>query len=232
MAWVAVGTTAVAVGSQLYAADEQKKAMNDAANKQSAAAASELEFAKEQQAKWDEVFGPTQQNLAEYYNTLDPNDVAAQKVQSIQQGYQSYQENLDKQLAQRGLSQSGLSAETMGQGMYQAEQAKAQARLDAPREVAAAQAGFLGLGMGQQGATQSLMGQAYGNQQALASGQYNAAAGQYGSAVQGIGSAVGAGAQLYGYYKGQQTMQPATNAMGYQLPSLPVQTGGYTPLKS
>ena len=198
MAWVAtaiVATGAISAYSSSQAAGEASEASQAATAAQSASAAAELEFAKEQQARWDEIFGPTQDVLAEYYKNLDPEDVAAKNVQQIQTGYQDYQKQLDVSLAQRGMTDGGLSAELTSQAMYGTEMQKAQARADAPQEVAEQQMNFLGLGMGIAPSLQAGVQTAYGAEQAAYSSQYSAASAQqaqadasFSSAISGIGT--------------------------------------------
>lgn len=162
---------AVVVGGALSAAASSRASSSAASSAryasdaQAQAAHEELMFAKEQQDRWDEVFGPTQDILAEYYNNLDPDDEAAKNVQNIQKGYQEYQQQLDTTLAQRGMGNSGLGAELTSQMSYQNEMQKAQERSLAPQRVAEQQAGFLGLGMGQAPSIQAGVHQAYGAQQ-------------------------------------------------------------------
>ena len=230
MAWAAVGVAVVSGGVGMYQADQASRAQDKALKAQSAASAAELAFAKEQQAKWDATFGPIQENLSNYYQSLDPNDVAAQSVQAIQQSYQASTEQMNQQLAQRGMDTSGVGAELSMQGMFQSEAMKAQARQDAPRQVAEQQAGFLGLGLGQQGILQQGMQNAFQGQQNLAAQQYGAATNSYNQAIGGINSGIGAAAQLYGYmnqpkqnvsgYKGSAIPQTNVNMnQGYQLPA-------------
>ena len=141
----------------------------------SKASEAELAFARENQARWDEVFGPTQDNLAKYYNNLDPNSVAATNVVGIQQAYQESQKQIDIQLAQRGMGNSGLSAELMSKNLYSNEQSKAKARVDAPQQVAAQQSSFLGLGMGLESSLNSSIAAAYQGQQEIANSRYTSA---------------------------------------------------------
>ena len=166
----------------------------------------QLQFQKDQQARWDEIFGPAQDHLAEYYNTLNPDDEAAKRVQGLQQAYQDYQQQLDTTLAQRGMSNSGLQAELTSNAMYQNERDKALVRADAPRMVAEQQAGFLGLGMGQAGILQQGMNSAYGNATNNYSNQMNMygqnrniALQQEAQANQSFGTAIGSGMMGLGY---------------------------------
>ena len=220
MSGVAMGGAAiVGAGASIYSANKASSAADKATGAASAASASELAFAKENQARWDEVFGPTQDNLAQYYNNLDPTSVAAKNVVGIQQAYQESQKQIDVQLAQRGMSDSGLSADLMSKNLYSNEQSKAQARADAPQQVAAQQSSFLGLGMGLESSLQASQQSAYQSMQANANNQYNAASQQEASANSSLGNVLGSGMKAYSYYNQPQ----ATSAV------VPVSTYGGVP---
>lgn len=201
MPWAAAATVVVGVGSAISSNSSSKRAAassEQAAMLNYALGMKELKYAQEQQAKWDSVFGPTQEILADYYNTLDSDTVAAQNVQALQTGHQKYQEKLDIQLAQRGMDNSGLQAELSAQGMYASERDKAQARVDAPGQVAEEQSNFLALGLGQQAGLQAGVQNAYGGLQSTANTQYNASTNQqnladadFGAAIGGIGQVIG-----------------------------------------
>ena len=166
----------------------------------SKASEAELAFARENQARWDEVFGPTQDNLAKYYNNLDPNSVAATNVVGIQQAYQESQKQIDIQLAQRGMGNSGLSAELMSKNLYSNEQSKAQARADAPQQVAAQQSSFLGLGMGLESSLNSSIAAAYQGQQEIANSRYTSAIQAQSAANTSMGQIIGGSTQAMTSY--------------------------------
>ena len=200
LAGAAVAGTAVSAYGAMKAGDAAGDAADKATGAASAASASELAFAKENQARWDEVFGPIQDNLAKYYNNLDPNSVAATNVVGIQKAYQESQKQIDVQLAQRGMSNSGLSAELMSKNLYSNEQSKAQARADAPQQVAAQQSSFLGLGMGLESSLNSSISAAYQGQQELANSRYISALNQQSAANTSVGQIVGGGTQAITSY--------------------------------
>ena len=166
----------------------------------SKASEAELAFARENQARWDEVFGPTQDNLAKYYNNLDPNSVAATNVVGIQQAYQESQKQIDIQLAQRGMGNSGLSAELMSKNLYSNEQSKAKARVDAPQQVAAQQSSFLGLGMGLESSLNSSIAAAYQGQQEIANSRYTSAIQAQSAANTSMGQIIGGSTQAMTSY--------------------------------
>lgn len=200
-----------------------KRASSDAANAtaaQAASASNELEFAKAQQARWDEVFGPTQDILSDYYNNLDPDTVAAKNVQNIQQGYQEYQKQIDTTLGQRGLEQSGLSAEITNQALYTNEMQKAQAISNAPQQVAEQQTNFLSLGMGIAPSLQSGVQSAYGAQQQVYNNQYSGAISRQNQADASFSSAMGSIGTGLGYFMPQTSSIPYDQQPGFIGPKL------------
>ena len=201
MSGVAIGGAAIiGAGASIYSANKSSSAASNATDAASGASAAELAFARENQARWDEVFGPIQDNLAQYYNNLDPTSVAATNVVGIQQAYQESQKQIDVQLAQRGMSDSGLSADLMSKNLYSNEQSKAQARADAPQQVAAQQSSFLGLGMGLESSINSSISAAYQGQQATANNSYLAATQAQSAANTSMGQIIGSGTQALTSY--------------------------------
>jgi hypothetical protein len=176
---------------------------SDSANRASAssaqASASQLAFNKQQYSDWQDVFGPTEKNLSSYYNTLDPNTVAASNVNAMQQAFQQSQVQVNQAMAQRGMQDSGLSTQLFAQGTYQNEMSKAQAVILAPQQVAQQRQSFLQIGLGQQGALQNNISNAYSNQITTANNQYTSSMNQLNSANQSMGSAVSATAMGLGY---------------------------------
>ena len=208
MSGAIVGAVIVA-GGAAYAANESSKASKEAAEAQRYAvdesagiSRAQLEFQMQQYDDWQSIFGDIQQNLSKYYNTMTPETQAAVGLQSIQQEYQKSRDNLQRQLAQRGISNSGVMAEGLTQLDMSRALSSANTRAQAPQQVAQQQASFLGLGLGQQGALQAGISSAYGQQVQLFSNQ----AGMYGQqaamAGQGMGQAIGAIGNVAGQFIG------------------------------
>ena len=206
-----VGTAAVGAYTS-YSASKSASKQAEAAM-QSADAASQLqylaskeqlEFAQQQYQDWQGIFGPVQQNLANYYNNMNADTVASLGLQNIEKEYARSTQLLDQALAKRGMTNSGATEA----GLTQLEQTRmlgrAQVRTDAPNIVAQQQAGFLGLGLGQQSGLQqginnaysnqmNMYGQQYSNQMDLANQQNDLA---YKSAA-GVGSSISSGINTY-----------------------------------
>lgn len=195
----AVSSITDAVGLTNHGAQE---AAQDAANRNAAFSQAmtkeQLEFQREQYDDWKEVYGDLQDNLGEYYNNLDPADYEARGLQTVQQEFQLARDRTEAQLAQRGLSTSGIQAAADVTLEADAAGKRAAVRMNAPEIVAKEKQGFLGLGLGQ--GTQMLGIQAgvanagAGNAAGLA-GSYLSQSTQFGLANQSMmGDLIGTGA--------------------------------------
>ncbi len=95
---------------------------------------------------WEEMFGGVEQNLSQYYNSLDP-------VKFAQQTKTSLSEHLDTQLKQytdtmaaRGLMSSGMRSQAEKETAYQKATGNAAADMAAPEQVAQIQTSWLNRG--------------------------------------------------------------------------------------
>jgi hypothetical protein len=128
----------------------------------------------------------------------------------MQQAFQQSQVQVNQAMAQRGMQDSGLSTQLFAQGTYQNEMSKAQAVTLAPQQVAQQRQSFLQIGLGQQGALQNNISNAYSNQITTANNQYTSAMNQLNSANQSMGSAVNATAMGLGYAFNSAQTAPRT----------------------
>jgi hypothetical protein len=213
--WVAGAVAVTGIASGIMGSKAAKDAASSAAAASDYAAHAQLTlgreqlaYAKELQEKWEATFGPIQDSLSSYYQGLSADSEAARNLNALQQTYSSAKDTINKQLAQRGLSDSGLSATMTKELAFDKAKAETQAIMQAPVTVANQQMSFLGLGLGQQQANQqqtnsayNTIGNVYANQQAAANQQLLAAQGQQASALGSIGSSIGSAAMLYGYMK-------------------------------
>lgn len=139
-----------AVGLTDHAGAEQ--ARNDASAASAASTAmtkEQLEFQKEQYEEWKAIYGPLQEDLGTYFKNLTGDSMAASQIEAIQAEYQKSQQQIDQQLAQRGIRGSGLEASLTSQNIFQTGIAKATARSQSDQMAAQQKMGFLGLGLGQ-----------------------------------------------------------------------------------
>ena len=186
------------------AAKASAKAQKEATDASAKVALQQLEFSKQQYADWQAIFGPIQQNLADYYGSLDADKITALGLQNAQREFQASQAALEKTMAQRGIAGSGIEA--AGQTALAAVQAqdKALIRTQAVDLAAQRKEKFLGLGLGLES---SLSGNIQQSSGAL-SGVYQAAAGmaatnqqsalqQQAAAYNAFGNVIGSSVQAY-----------------------------------
>jgi len=220
MSGVAIGGAAIiGAGASIYAGNKADKAAGRASDQQAQAQAAanqstqdQLAFNKQQYADWQATYGPIQDNLANYYNNLTPEHQTTLGIQNVQEQYQKSLQQVETNLAQRGLDTSGIMASTETQFGIQAARDKAQVASKTPQQVAQQKSQFLGLGLGNQSALQgnisnsfsnissNLQNQSaiYGQQAAVANQNANAA---YGSLGNVVGGAVGAYTQATNFNK-------------------------------
>lgn len=154
-------------------------------------AASELEFNQQRYSDWKDVYGSIQDNLSDYYTNLSPDMYEAQGLEAFNAEYQKAQDSVAASLAQRGITDSGLSTQLEQQGALSAAQSRAAIRMDAPAKVASLQSNFLQIGLGQDpsGDIAGTLARGTSNSQNIAT-QAQIAAGQAtGNAVTEIGNA-------------------------------------------
>ncbi len=120
----------------------------DSAKKAERANEDSLGFAQRQYDDWQQVFGPIQENLSEYYSNLSPDTFAAQGIQYAEEEFAKVDERLSQSLAQRGIQDSGISASLERESAYDLARTSATIRQAAPQAVAQQQLGFLSVGMG------------------------------------------------------------------------------------
>jgi len=158
---------------------------------------------------WEEMFGPLEQNLNDYYNELDPIKYATQNKQTLT-------ENIDKQLGQfnetmaaQGLQTSGMKSQAMKEASFAKATGSAEIDVQAPEQVRQQQQQWLG--SNQQSRTNAIAGmnQSYGAQMnaqfqtgSAITNQYNQQAAMYSQSAAGytglLGSIAGAGIGAYG----------------------------------
>lgn len=109
----------------------------------------QMDFQKQQYGDWESVFGSVSKNLGDYYKTLSGDTLAAKQITALNTELAKGEKELQTQLAQRGLSSSGINAAAMTQMALGGATAKASIRASAEEQAVAQKQGFLGLGLGQ-----------------------------------------------------------------------------------
>ena len=141
-------TDAVGITNHEGQEDAQRLAESNAAFSQ-ALTKEELAFQREQYEDWKGIYGDLQENLGNYYNSLSADDYIAKGVTAVNKEYAAANKSLTQQLAQRGISNSGIAAASLTSLEQQSASAKANIRATADQQVATDKMQFLGLGLGQ-----------------------------------------------------------------------------------
>jgi len=199
-----VGSAVVGAVSSASASSKASKSANAATAAASESSAAQLEFAKEQYADWEKVYGPIQENLSAYYNSLTPEKYETQSIQAINQSYANANKQITQSLAQRGIATSGLAAQAQVDLSTKQAQDTATVRATSDQVVANEKMKFLSLGMGQYANTIAGVSNAYGNQANLAAQQSIMYSNQAAQAAQGVGTALGSGVNSYLSYNAMQ----------------------------
>lgn len=121
---------------------------SNASNKADKAATNELQFAQQQYDDWKDVYGPIQQNLSNYYANLSPEQYITIGNQALEEEYASASTRLSENLAQRGITDSGLAAGMEQAQLFDLAKSKATVRQTAPQAVAEQRLNFLSVGNG------------------------------------------------------------------------------------
>jgi hypothetical protein len=205
------GVATAIAGAAVVGAVAQSKAASKANRTAKNSAAAELDFAKQQYQDWQDIFGPIQDNLADYYNNLTPDYIAATGLQNVETERAAALERVNQSLAQRGLLGSGLEAAAITDIELETAERKSQVRSDAPMQAAQQKLGFLSLGYGQNpaGTLQNTLSNRAQQDRGYAVSQQQAAGQAVGSAITTAGTA------LSGYLANRPaTPAPAPNTSG------------------
>lgn len=204
---IGAGTSYMSSKSASKSADKAYASADATSQLQYEASMEQLDFQKKQYEDWENIFGPIQDNLSSYYKNMSPDSIASLGIQNIEQSYTQSRQNLDTQLAKRGITNSGATAAGLTQLESSRMLGKAEVRTNAPQQVANQQLGFLSAGLGLQSGLQqgisgamsnqmNMFGQQATNQQGMANQYSNQAA----QAYSGIGSSIGQGVNSYMTY--------------------------------
>lgn len=166
------------------------RAASKAAKTAASAEEAQLAFAQEQYDDWQNVFGPIQDNLSSYYQSITPDYYEAAGLEAFQKERDQQMTQLRETLAQRGLATSGVSAAMERSNAIDTAQTRASIRREAPVKAAEDKSRFLQIGMGQNpGASYSnALSQVATARQQSAQQQSQAAGAAVGSAISTVGT--------------------------------------------
>ena len=146
MSW---GLVAVA-GATIIGGVMSSKSASKSSKAASQASGAQLAFERERYDDWTAVYGPLQENLAEYYSNVTPDYYATIGLETFEQQYQAGLQRLDESFAQRGIDpSSGIAMSLEQQAELNAAEARAGIRRDAPRQATEDKSRFLQIGLGQ-----------------------------------------------------------------------------------
>ncbi len=153
------GATLATGGLSAYSANKASKRASKAQGKATDATIDleeqKLDFAYEQYDEqlaqydeWKAIYGPVEENLGEFYNSLTPETFEAAGLEYNQAEFQKAKTQTFETLAQRGLDSSGLLASTESRMNIKNAETKAGIRRDAKFKVADEKSKFLSAGKG------------------------------------------------------------------------------------
>jgi hypothetical protein len=161
-----------------------------------------IEYWQQSINEWEEMFGPIEQNIADYYTNLDPEKYATEYKTNLQEYTQKYIKQFDETLAQSGVATSGMQLQAQKEAAFKQAQAGAGIDMAAPEIVAQQQQQYLNPYLRQKFSYEQNLGQSLTNQANLAIGQ-----------GQALGGLAGQQADMYGQ-SSQGWYQTAGNLFG------------------
>ena len=187
------GIATAMIGTAVIGGVVASKSAKDATKSAEKQSKDALAFEREKYDEWNEVYGPIQDNLADYYNNVTPEYYEAIGLEAFQQEQQTAMTRLDESLAQRGIDpSSGIQASLTAQSELEGAEGRAGIRRDAPRMAAQDKQSFLQIGLGQNpgnSMSQELSNQASAAQQRATQSE-QAAGKAVGAAINTAGTAL------------------------------------------
>lgn len=199
-----VGSAVVGGVSSYTSSKNAASASNAATAASSQASAEQLEFAKQQYEDWKTVYGDIQENLSTYYNSLTPEKYIAEGKQSLNDSYAKASTQVEQSLAQRGLTGSGIQAQSITDLASNKANSAAALQATAERQVAQDKMSFLSLGTNQYNNSTNQVMNSYSNTANLAAQQASMYTTQANQASQAIGQSLSGGINAYLTYNSLQ----------------------------
>lgn len=204
-------TSMMNIMSSMESNNEKRRAnekLVKAISKTQELATEKLHMFQEQQRVWENLFGSIQNNLSNYYKNLDAESLAAKNIQNLEMEYNRASKEVNQELARRGLVGSGADVSANTSLASNLATRRAEARTNAPAQVAQQQLGYLaGVGVPQQNSITAGLANSYDtllqanssltnlySQQAASAGQMAA------NSMAGVGQSIMQGVQ-YGLFE-------------------------------
>lgn len=188
--------TGITAGVGLLGAHQSSSASRRASRDAAAGEAAALAFEQERYDDWKAIYGPIQENLADYFSGVTADYYEVQGLEAFEMEKETTLKALEESLAQRGISDSGIAAALETGIEMEAIGERARIRTEAPAKAAEEKMRFLQVGLGSD-PSQSLAN--------TLSNQASAARSRASAAQQAAGEAVGSaisttGTALADYY--------------------------------
>lgn len=123
----------------------------------------QLQFQKDQYGDWKNIYGDLQENLGTYYKNLTPEKLVSLGLENQQREFQQVDKSIRRELAQKGLSDSGVETAVTTDLAFKNASARAAIRTNADTMVADEKLKFLGIGLGQGTQMLGIVGNAAAN---------------------------------------------------------------------
>ena len=144
----AIAAAAITVGGTYLISRSANKAAGRTAQAATDADTARLGFEREQWEEWQATYGPIEDQLAHYYETLTPTLRITQGLEAFEKERTRSMEDFRQTLAQRGIEYSGIAAQVELEDKLGSAEERARIRAAAPMEVAREKLGFLEVGLG------------------------------------------------------------------------------------
>jgi len=148
--WGAAGTAIAAGAVETGRVLDAREAAEEEAQQRALQVGNEATLT-DADAAWNAIYGPVEQSLSDYYQTLTPGSLTAKKTVALQKNYQEASKRINENLAQRGMDTSGIQAQVEMEGQFGLARDKAYAGIEAQDEVNAQKQNFLNMGLQQKG---------------------------------------------------------------------------------
>jgi hypothetical protein len=208
MSWLnylGAGIGAAQAGSAFYGAYKSNKL----GKQQLEMAKQQQEMAARRDAERRAIYGDLEQNLANYYKNLTPEQRTNRNLDRYDKQFKMAQDRVQQNLAQRGLMGSGIEQETFAQMEQQAINDRLNIAEQAEQSVRNEQMGFLGYASGQG----NIAAQALANANSQALGALNNQQNNWNNIANAAGQSAGNvfGALMYNYGRNGANMFGTNN---------------------
>jgi hypothetical protein len=143
-----ITAAAIGVAGTVYSQKKASKAAKKANKQAMEAEDAKLDFEKQIWQEWQDTYGPIEDQLANYYETLTPTFRITQGLEAHEKEMDIARKQIKETLAQRGIATSGIAAQTTTELEVASAEERARIRAAAPMEVAKEKLGFLQVGLG------------------------------------------------------------------------------------